>query len=186
MQDDTQAIRESIEATRERIADTAEALAYKTDVQARVRENVAFGVESLKATAAVVADDVSATLVEVAETTRDGVTAFAERVSDGAADLAASASEIAASAADRAADAADSATRFRLRDVREFIERRPLEAALGSIAAGFVVGLALPVSGVERARLGPAGKRLRDGAATRASDIAARALATNGSRSARD
>jgi hypothetical protein len=168
MQDDTQAIRESIEATRDRIADTAEALAYKTDVQARVRDNVALGVETLKATAAVVADDVSATLVDVAGTTRDGVAALAERVSD------------------RAANAADSATRFRLSDVRTFIERRPLEAALGSIAAGFVVGLAFPVSGVERARLGPAAKRLRDGAATQASDFAARALATNGSRSPRD
>jgi gas vesicle protein len=48
MGQDPQAIREEIEDTRERMGDTVDALAYKTDVKSRAKEKVTDKVDSLK------------------------------------------------------------------------------------------------------------------------------------------
>jgi gas vesicle protein len=48
MGEDPQAIREEIEDTRERMGDTVDALAYKTDVKSRTKEKVTDKVDSLK------------------------------------------------------------------------------------------------------------------------------------------
>ena len=57
-----------------------------------------------------------------------------------------------------------------LRSIRSAAARNPLGLAIGSVAAGFLVGLCLPVSKVERERVGLLGERMTAQAKTAAAD----------------
>lgn len=70
-----------------------------------------------------------------------------------------------ADAGERAGDLADATTRSTKRAVSMAAEN-PLGLALGALAIGFIGGLVLPVSDVERERIGPVSGALKDRAQT--------------------
>ena len=109
MGEDPDRIRREIEATRNEMGETLDALTYKADVKSRAKESLMGTKESIKSK-----------VVGVSDATPDG-----EQVKDGAR---------------RAAGVA---------------QENPLGLVVGSIAAGFIVGLLLPSSRVEDRKLGP-------------------------------
>ncbi len=192
-ENDPKAIREEIAATRERIADTAEALAYKSDVSARVKENVSARVEGFKAAVSDAASSMTTKLTGVSETTKSNV----HDLADSAKSTLGDATETARAALSDATDAAkghltsgasaasDLAHRTRdnvtpsgertlalAENARAVVVANPLGLALGSIAIGFLIGLVLPVSNLERDNVGPIGDRVAEQAKSTASDLA--------------
>lgn len=81
------------------------------------------------------------------------------------------------SGADRIADAASrrGARKAYVRSesaiLRSIVATNPLGAALGAICAGFLVGLAFPVSNIERDNVGPLGETLQGSAKATASEV---------------
>ena len=113
MGEDPDRIRREIEATREEMGETVDALSYKADVKSRAKENLMGKKDSIKAKVTGATDRAS------------GSTPDGEQVKDNAR---------------RAAGVA---------------QENPLGLAVGSIAAGFVIGMLLPSSRVEDDKLGP-------------------------------
>ncbi len=110
------------------MANTVEALAYKTDVPARTRDAVNDRVEAIKGK---VSDVVSAV---------KAVTSAATKTQS-------------------------------LGSLRSAAKDNPLGLAIGSVAAGFLIGLCLPVSEIERERVGRLGERMTEHARSAASDV---------------
>ncbi len=212
--DDPNVIRKQIEETRERIADTAEALAYKTDVPARLKENVAGRVDSVKsalgdATASVAhglsgaTQIASAAAADASSKLSQGVHDVSESAKTNLKGASSSADDAAAGVKNKLASATDSvkdnlagakskvganvsgigdaaqeklatsgqATRSAALNTKGLLEKNPLGLALGSIAAGFLLGLALPVSDLERDNVGPLGDKVKEQAKSAASDM---------------
>jgi hypothetical protein len=132
MGQDANQIRREIEETRARMGDTVEAIGYKADVPSRVRDNVNERIASVKGA---IGDAVSGTKDAVFGTTRDLTDSASDRLAD---------------VSDRAGDASESTKRA----VSVAMEN-PLGLALGALALGFLGGLLLPVSDLERERIGP-------------------------------
>ena len=120
MGEDPDRIRREIEATRQDMGETVDALSYKADVKSRAKENLMGKKDALKSK----------------------VTGAGDRVSDATPD-----GEQVKENARRAAGMA---------------QENPLGLAVGSIAAGFIVGLLLPSSRVEDRKLGPIADDVKD------------------------
>jgi len=153
MQSDRETIRHEIDRTRERVEDTVEALAYKTDVPARTKDAVNDRVESVKQGVARAVGAATNTVTAVA---------------GGATQRLAGAGETVTSLRDQVPST--EATLEAVRRPASAIARNPLGLAVGSVATGFLIGLMLPVSDVERERIGPLGEdameRAKAGAAS--------------------
>ncbi|MGA9274848.1 MAG: DUF3618 domain-containing protein [Candidatus Cybelea sp.] len=129
MSQDPEIIRQNIAETQTQIGETAEALAYKTDLPSRARDAVNQRVDAIRGQVS----DAFASVTDVAASAKETVgSAVAGIPSAGAG----------------------------LRSIRSAAARNPLGLAIGSIAAGFLVGLCLPVSAVERERVGRLGERM--------------------------
>jgi len=113
MGEDPDRIRREIEATRDEMGETVDALTYKADVKSRAKESLMGTKDSIKSKVVGVGDRVS-------DATPDG-----EQVKENA------------------------------RRATGMAQENPLGLAIGSIAAGFIVGLLLPSSSVEDRKLGP-------------------------------
>ncbi len=139
MGQETSQIKSEIEATRNRMSDTVDAIAYKADVPARVRDDVNGRIESVKET-------VGNVLAGSKKKAGDSVAAVGERASD--------VSNAAANALDesrsRISDAAGST-----RQAVSMAVENPLGLALGALALGLLGGLLVPTSDLERRRIGP-------------------------------
>ena len=144
---DTAAIRREIEATRERIADTAEAIAYQTDVPARFKDEVAERVETAKSmaqdfidTTKPYADEARVTAAEIAEIARQAV----EDATRTASANVAAAIEAVQPVIAEANVAVASGSALATRGSAELAARNPLALAIGSFLVGVVVGALLP------------------------------------------
>ncbi len=229
--DDPNVIRKQIEETRERIAGTAEALAYKTDVPARLKENVAERVGSVTGALGDVAATVAHGLSDAGQTASAVAADASSKLSQGVHDVSKSAKsnldDTASSLDDttsnvksKVADATDNvkgkladatgnvkgnlaeasanvrtnvsgigdaaqekiassgqATKSLALNTKGFLEKNPLGLAIGSIAAGFLLGLALPVTDLERDNVGPLSEKVKDQAKSAASDMVAQGKA---------
>ena len=113
MGEDPDRIRREIEATRNEMGETVDALTYKADVKSRAKESLMGTKDSIKSKVVGAGD-------RVGDAAPDG-----EQVKDNAR---------------RAAGVA---------------QENPLGLVVGSIAAGFIVGLLVPSSRVEDRKLGP-------------------------------
>ncbi|MBV9720125.1 MAG: DUF3618 domain-containing protein [Candidatus Eremiobacteraeota bacterium] len=141
---DPDAIRQEIDETRSRMGETVEALAYKTDVPARARDAVNERVEAIKGRVSDVIGSATGAL-------------------GGAASSAKSTAQNAAAALPTGEDAAE-----QLRAARSYAAQNPLGVAIGAIAVGFLVGLCLPVSEIERKNVGRLGEQMTEQAKTAA------------------
>ena len=176
MEKDPDAIRKDIEATRERMGDTVEALAYKADVPARTKDAVNDKIDSVKNAVSDVVGATAAKLSGAAHDTQERVAGAVDDAQPHVAKLRDNVSSVTAGARDAAIDAsrklpdADDA-RAALSNAKGIMQDNPLGLAVGSIAVGLLLGSLLPVSTVERKRIGPIGEKLTDGAKAAASDL---------------
>ena len=136
-------IREEIEATRARMGERADALAYKADVPARSKDKVHGVVDNIKGKVTDMAHQVSGTTQSAAGSVSDRASA----VSGKASGKASAVSGRASAATDQAGEKAKQA--------KSLAEDNPLGLAIGSIALGFLAGLAVPSTRVEQEKLGP-------------------------------
>jgi ElaB/YqjD/DUF883 family membrane-anchored ribosome-binding protein len=141
MNQDPDTIKADIEETRASMSDTVEALAYKTDVPARAKEAIGDRVSAMK-------DAVSSTLGSAKEAVTDVRDSASESVSNA-----------------RDAMPSNAEVKERFERVRSLVAHNPLGLAAGSLAAGFLLGLLVPVSAV-----GPLGEKVVEGAKDAAAD----------------
>lgn len=132
-------------------------------MSARIRSAVDSAVSQASGRVGDLTDATAAT----AQTLRDGARHVSESTKSGMDDAGSNVKdtlvEAAASARDRATDVASTAletTQATASATKGFLERNPIGLALGAVAVGFLAGLALPVSDVERDNVGPLGERL--------------------------
>jgi hypothetical protein len=136
---DPQVIRQNIAETQAQIGETAEALAYKTDLPSRARDAVNERVDAIKGQVS----DAVASATNVATSAKESVgNAIAALPPPGEG----------------------------LRSIGSAAAQNPLGIAIGSLAVGFLVGLCLPVSTLERERVGRLGERMTAQAKSAASD----------------
>ncbi|MBD5633722.1 MAG: DUF3618 domain-containing protein [Candidatus Eremiobacteraeota bacterium] len=137
-------LRLQIAATRARIADAAEALAYRADVPARLKDDIAYRIESARGAASDAATIISDNVSDIASAARPHV----EDALDLAADTVATAQIVLSNAsiatADGVSDALDSVRARSPVDVTAYVARFPLRLALGSLATGALLGLLWP------------------------------------------
>lgn len=176
MEKNPDAIRQDIEATRERMGDTVEALAYKTDVPARTKDAVHDKIESVKNAVSDVVDATTTKLSGVAHDTQAKVAGAVDDAQPHVAKLRDNVGSVTAGVRDAAIDASrklpdgDDA-RGAVNSAKGIMQDNPLGLAIGSIAVGLLLGSLLPVSAVERKQIGPIGEKLTDGAKAAAGDL---------------
>lgn len=165
MDQDPEAIKHDIEQTRERMGDTIEALAYKTDVPARAKDALDERVDSIKGAVSSVVGSARTALGGAAA----NVQARAADVVDAASDTRSSISDATAHARNQLPTGTQA--KQRVRSMRSRVEQNPLGLAIGSIAAGFLIGSMLPVSDVERENIGPIGEKMVGSAKDAAANV---------------
>jgi ElaB/YqjD/DUF883 family membrane-anchored ribosome-binding protein len=111
--EDPDRIRREIEATRDEMGETVDALTYKADVKSRAKESLMGTKDSIRSKLVGTGDRVS------------GATPDGDQVKENA------------------------------RRAAGMAQENPLGLAIGSVAAGFIIGLLLPSSSVEDRKLGP-------------------------------
>jgi hypothetical protein len=135
MGQDPDAIREEIEQTRSEMTETVEAIGYKADVPSRAKEKLSEKV-----------DDVKSKVSDTASRAKEAVTGAASRAGGAVSDATPNGGEVKQSAS-RAVGLA---------------QENPLGLAIGAVAIGFLVGLAVPSTRVEDERLGPVADQVKD------------------------
>jgi len=130
MGQDPDQVREEIEATRARMGEHVDAIAYKADVPSRAKDKV----------------------VDV----KDRITAKVTGVLPDSDDVKGQAQK----------------AKGQARKVKGLAQDNPLGLAIGSIAVGFLAGLAIPATRIENERIGPMADKVKD----RARDLGSEAL----------
>jgi hypothetical protein len=141
------AIRAEIAATRQRMGDTVEALAYKTDVKARAREKIA----EVRDIVTIATESFVASVREPldSETTEEGA---------------------------RMANTSSSTSQD-WEDEGGLLRRNPLAVAFGAAAVGFLAGLLIPSTPTENERLGPVSDHVKQSARDAAQEAVGRGKA---------
>jgi Protein of unknown function (DUF3618) len=135
MGQDPDAIREEIEQTRSEMTETVEAIGYKADVPSRAKEKLSEKVDTVKSKVS-----------DTASRAKETVTGAASRAGGAVSDATPNSGEVKRSAS-RAVGLA---------------QENPLGLAIGAVAIGFLVGLAVPSTRVENERLGPVADQVKD------------------------
>jgi Protein of unknown function (DUF3618) len=186
---DSSEIRREIEETRARMGDTVEALGYKADVPARVKDAVNERVETVKGTIGSVVDSVKDTVSDalggatgkvgsalggarrsVSQTLGDTTGRLQDTTSDVRSSVQNTLSNTVGSVTDKLPGPDD--VRYAARRGAGIVQENPLGLALGALAIGFLAGLAAPITDIEREKVGP----LRDDLVDRAKSVTSDAL----------
>jgi len=151
MAQEPDAIRAEIAATRQRMGDAVEALAYKTDVKARARDKIA-EVRQIVTTAT---ESFVASVREPldAETTEEGAGMSTNNTGS------------------------TSASNQGWEDEGGLLKRNPLAVAFGAAAVGFLAGLLIPSTPAENERLGPVADHVKQNARDAAQEAVGRGKA---------
>ncbi|MFL5738556.1 MAG: DUF3618 domain-containing protein [Actinomycetota bacterium] len=152
MAQEPDAIRAEIAATRQRMGDAVEALAYKTDVKARARDKID----------------------EVREIVSTATESFVESVRE---PLDAETRKEGASMSTNASSSTSSASSEGWEDEGGLLKRNPLVVAFGAAAIGFLAGLLVPSTPAENERLGPVADHVKQGARDAAQEAVGRGKA---------
>jgi Protein of unknown function (DUF3618) len=126
-------IRDEIEGTRARMSETVSAIGYKADVKNRTKEAIVDKKDSLIDKGRGAVERVAGAMPDVGE-------------------MASKAGEAGSSAVSTAGDAVPS--REQVKHAASVAQSNPLGLMLGSVAVGFVVGLALPSTRLEDEKIG--------------------------------
>jgi len=153
---DADVIRQDIEATRERMSEHADALAYKVDVPARTKDKVT----GLK-------DSVISAVTGGTETVKSAVGGGAETVKSA---VGGGTDSVMSAVSDRTPSMGDVAGQAKR--AKGMAQENPLGMALGAVAIGFLAGLAVPATRLENERIGPLADELKE----RARDLGQEAL----------
>ena len=150
------AIRQEIAATRQRMGDAVEALAYKTDVKARAREKIA----EVRDIVTVATESFVASIHDPADgTTREGGTMS---------------SSVSSSTSSTSSTSSSSES---WEDEGGLLKRNPLAVAFGAAAIGFLAGLLIPTTPAENERLGPVADHVKQSAREAAQEAVGRGKA---------
>lgn len=143
---DPDQIRAEIEQTRDEMGNTVDALAYRADVKTRTKEKVGSA-----------ASAVSDKITNVKESIVGTASSAGGSISDSASSAVGSISGTASSAASRIGSATPDGQQVKQQVQRtaSLAQENPLGLAVGSVALGFLVGLAFKSTRVEDERLGP-------------------------------
>ena len=164
-------IRQEIEETRARMGETVEAIGYKADVPARARENVQEKKDNIVQSVTGVKERLVGSIVGTKESVGGSMSNAGSSISDSMSSAGQSISGAGQSIADsgravasRFGEATPSA-----QDLRQGVQRtaglaqeNPLGLAIGSIAVGFIAGLMVPATRVERQKIGPIADQVVD------------------------
>jgi hypothetical protein len=156
--DDPEAIRREIEQTRERMGDTVQALAYKADVPARAKGAVQDRVDAVKGAVANVAGKALSRFGSAQSAAASAGSSASTAVGDAVAQA-------------KASLPSTDQVKAKLSQAGSTAVGNPLGLAIGAVAVGFIAGLLVPVSDLERDRLGPIGEQLADKAKATAGDL---------------
>ena len=134
MGEDPDRIRREIEATRNEMGETVDALTYKADVKSRAKESLQQKRDSAKES-----------VVGASQTVKEKLVGAKDSVSD-----------TAGSATSRIGDATPDRDQVKrqARQAKGLAQENPIGLAIGSIAVGFLAGLLVPATRVEDERLG--------------------------------
>ena len=165
MGQDPRAIRAEIEQTRARMGDTAEALAYKADVPARMKDAVNDRIETVRGTVNDVVDSVRSTATQGGAVLGSAL---------GAARRRASSVQMPNVHMPNVSMPNVQVPKMEMPSVQlprpSMIAENPIGLALGALAVGLLAGLMLPTTDLERERIGPLRDDLLDRAQTAGSD----------------
>jgi ElaB/YqjD/DUF883 family membrane-anchored ribosome-binding protein len=144
MGQDPDEIRREIAETRDRMSETVDAIGYKADVPSRVRENLSQRVETVKETITNAVGVAGDAMTSATGTVREQLSNV--RDSAGNVDVSATAQQAAKSA----------------RDLASIAAQNPIGLALAALAVGFLAGLVVPMSDLERTQAENVGDALRE------------------------
>ncbi len=150
MAQEPDAIRAEIEATRQRMGDAVEALAYKTDVKARARDKIA-------------------EVLRIFTTATESFIASVREPLDGETEEGAGMSTN--------NTGSTSASSQGWEDEGGLLKRNPLAVAFGAAALGFLAGLLIPSTPAENERLGPVADHVKQSARDAAQEAVGRGKA---------
>jgi ElaB/YqjD/DUF883 family membrane-anchored ribosome-binding protein len=179
MDKDASAIRREIQLTRDRMGDTVDALGYKAAVPARIKDDVAQRVETVKGTISDVVDNVTATITAAGAVTADVSRNQLDALSQASDKVRDRVDALNSTIGDRVGQLKDTMN-DRLQDAdvpgsarraAGAIQENPIGLALVALSIGFLTGSLLPVSKIERERLEPIGSKIVDQARAAATDL---------------
>jgi hypothetical protein len=196
MDKDASTLRQEIEQTRERMGDTVEALAYKTDVAARAKDSVNDRVEAVRETIGNAVDRINSavtgtsrhgadTLSQGGNKVNSAMNSISTTVSNQVSDLNTTVSNgvsglndavsstvggIRANVGERLANGDMSGKAQRAVGM---VQENPIGLALVALAVGFLGGSLIPTSDIERERLGPIREKVAQQAQAAAGDLVA-------------
>lgn len=150
MAQEPDAIRAEIAATRQRMGDAVEALAYKTDVKARARDKIA-------------------EVLRIFTTATESFIASVREPLDGETEEGAGMSTN--------NTGSTSASSQGWEDEGGLLKRNPLAVAFGAAALGFLAGLLIPSTPAENERLGPVADQVKQSARDAAQEAVGRGKA---------
>jgi uncharacterized protein YjbJ (UPF0337 family) len=176
---DASTIEREIQQTRARMGDTVEALGYKADVPARIKDDVGQRVEAAKGTISDAVDDAKANVSAAAEAAADVSRKQLDALSQASGKVRDRAGEINSAMSDRIGQLNDVVSeRLQNADVPGSarraigaVQENPIGLALAALSIGFLTGSLLPVSEIERERLEPIRSKIVDQAQATASDL---------------
>jgi ElaB/YqjD/DUF883 family membrane-anchored ribosome-binding protein len=181
---DSSEIRREIEQTRGRMGDTVEALSYKADVPARVKDAVHDKVENVRGTIGEMVGTVKDTVVDATGRVGTALGGAKRTLSETTGSMAGATSDmkekmssVTTSMSERVGEltgnipSGDDVKNVARRGIG-IARENPLGLALGALAVGFLAGLAAPVSDLEREKIGP----LRDDLVEKAQSLGSDAL----------
>jgi ElaB/YqjD/DUF883 family membrane-anchored ribosome-binding protein len=135
MGQDPEEIRHEIEATRSRMEDTVEAIGYKTDVRARTKDKVTTTKDRMMGKVTDVKDRAIGSIVG----TKDSATSTLSEATPSSGEL-----------------------KEGVRRTAGMAQENPLGLAVGSVAVGFLAGMLVPATSVEREKVGPMADQARE------------------------
>jgi hypothetical protein len=142
-------IRQEIEETRSRMGDTVEAIGYKADVKSRAKESISNKKDDIVSSVRNVKDNVVGTIAGTGESIAGSVGSMKDSTVSSVQGNTPSTGDV-KQRAQRAAGLA---------------QENPWGLALGSVAVGFLAGMAFPATRVEEERIGPVASEMREKAA---------------------
>jgi hypothetical protein len=145
-------IRGEIEDTRERMTETAEAIRYRADVKTRAKDAVVEKKDSLVDMAGSAVSHVTGKMPSPGD------------VASGTSSMASTVGDAATTAASRVGEVMPDADQVK-RQARQAVsvaQENPIGLAIGSIAAGFLVGMLIPSTRIEDEQLGELSDQVKD------------------------